>query len=91
MTITLPPDLEASIAELAKRRGETAESFAIGSLREAVAHVSLEPTAADGSLYDALKPFIGIVSGDGCAHGRDTGRAFADLLVEDLERKRQRQ
>lgn len=86
-TITLPDDLARRLADVAKLRGTTAEQVALEGLRQAfpvVAPETIEPPG--GSLYDFLKDHIGVIDGPCEAFSEDTGRRFADVLVEDRQR-----
>lgn len=88
-TITLPDDLAQRLADAAKLRGTTPEQLALDGLRQAFPVVESEPIAPPaGSLYDFLKNHIGVIDGPREAFSDDTGRRFADGLVEDSQRSK---
>jgi hypothetical protein len=83
-TITLPPDVEASLIEQARKQGKTPEGLAIDTLRK-----SLVPDIQlGGSLFDFLSEYIGTVNGSTEMLSEKTGEQFTDLLVEKQQRAR---
>ena len=82
-TITLPPEVEASLAEAARKKGTTPESLAVESLRQLFvpAGPTSEPPTAK-TLYDHLDGFIGKFDGTGEAFSENCGKRFADALAE---------
>jgi hypothetical protein len=95
--ITLPPELEAPLAEAARRQGTSPELLAIESLRKQFAPTP-QPngveTAAEGkTLYDVLKDYIGAIDSSEIVPGganlsEDSGKKFTQLLLEKQRRKR---
>lgn len=61
-SITLPPDLEDSLAEEARRLGTTPELLALESLRRQFAPKSTA-NAPGESLFDFLSGYVGRVDG----------------------------
>jgi hypothetical protein len=82
--ITLPPELEAPLAEAAKRQGTSPELLAIESLRKQFAPTpppnGTEISAEGKTLYDVLKDYIGAIDGVSEPLSEDTGRRFSELL-----------
>jgi hypothetical protein len=85
MTITLPPEIEAPLAEQARQRGTTPESLAVETLRQAFQKPAEEPPPG-GTLYDALKDYSGVVEGTGESFSENCGERFTDYLVEKKRR-----
>lgn len=95
MTITLPPDLERSLGEEARKCGTTLEQFVVSELRERYARPtetrangSSDPGAAGGggeTLLDFLEGYVGVVEGPADL-SKDTGKQFTDIVVEKHER-----
>lgn len=82
-SITLPPDLEGTLAEEARRLGTTPESLALDSLRKLFASKSSpDPFPAGQTLFDFLSGCIGRVSGTSEALSENCGQRFAEGLVE---------
>ncbi len=84
-TITVPPDLEARLAEEALRRDSTPEAVAIDELRRrfpAAQQGAVRAPAPGQTMYDFLKDYIGVVEGSGEAFSEDCGRRFAEGLEE---------
>lgn len=81
-TITLPPDIEKSLAEQARERGTTPELLAINSLRAIFA----PPVPHDGhegdTLYDFLLGYVGTIDGTTEALSEHTGQRFTEGLVD---------
>jgi hypothetical protein len=78
-TITIPPEIEASLADAARKKGITPESLAVENLRK---HFS--PTEPDQTktLHDYLAGYIGAVEGTGEALSENCGEKCTDWLVE---------
>ncbi len=81
LTVTLTPDLEAALAEQARRAGTTPERLALESLRSQFLPVPPHDPA-EGSLAEFLDGFVGCIrSAEGEPGGAQTspagGRAFA--------------
>jgi hypothetical protein len=85
-TITLPPDLEARLAEEARRSGATPEQLALDGLRRLFAPPVVE--ANGSSLFDFLAGHIGTVAGSTEPLSEDCGRRFADGMLEKHLRER---
>lgn len=91
MTITLPPDLERSLEEEARKNGTTLEQFVVDDLRkryarsEEIEKRTSEPESG-GTLYDLLKDHIGTWDGPAEPLSEDTGRRFGEMLEEDHAR-----
>ena len=65
-TITLPPDIEAPLAEEAQRQGTTTELLALDNLRKLFPSSPPEttPPLQDGeTLYDFLQGYVGTIDG----------------------------
>src|SRR5438874_9725261 len=80
-TITLPADIEASLAEEARRRGTTPEAVALDSLRKLFIASSIknEPGNSD-TLFDFLNGFMGTVHGVAEPFSEKCGERFAEGL-----------
>ena len=86
--ITLPPDVEALLAEEARKQGTTPERLALDYLRRKFAlPSSAETPGSADSLFDFLSGYVGTVSGTSEALSENCGRRFADGLID---RQRQR-
>ena len=88
-SITLPPDLEAPLAEEARRLGTTPELLALDSLRQQFAPKtgSGQPATA-GNLFDFLSGYVGRVSGTPEILSENCGQRFADGLAEKYQQGR---
>ena len=75
LTIEVPDELAAPLADQAARRGTTAEALALDHLRALV-------FPPPGSLLEFLGSRVGSVAGTGEAHSQDGGRRFADGLAD---------
>jgi hypothetical protein len=89
VTITLPPELERTITEQAQRNGTTPELFLLDDLWERfMTEKQPEPPVVEGqTMADFLKDYIGCVDSsetypEGSRLSEDTGRKFAELMVE---------
>ena len=88
-TITLPPDIERSLAEEAQRRGTTPELLAVDCLRKQfVPATATDKRAESETLFDFLSGYIGAVSGATEALSENCGQRFAKGLVEKQRRGR---
>jgi hypothetical protein len=78
-TITLLPEIEAPLADAARKRGMTPESLAVETLRQ-----NFPPSEPDRAttLYDYLAGYIGAVEGTGESLSENCGEKFTDWLVE---------
>lgn len=79
MTFTVPPELEVSLADEARRRGITPERLVLEGVRK-VLPIGLSK-AAGVSLLDTLAGHVGSVAGTGEAFSRNGGERFADGLA----------
>ena len=82
MTITLPPDIEAPLAEEADRKGTTPERLAVDSLRMLFAPPAEELPSGDETLFDFLAGYVGTVDGSTEPLSEDCGRRFAEGMAE---------
>src|SRR5688500_19585338 len=88
MVIELTPDLEQALTAEAGRQGTSPELLALDTLREK--YVKAEPpedAGAEGTPYDLLKDYIGVVDSrdlipGGAQMSTDTGRKFTEILLE---------
>ncbi len=88
-TITLPADLEAPLREEARKQGTTTEAVALDSLRKLFgSSVTKEEPSNEGSLFDFLKGYSGMVNGTSEPLSERCGERFADGLVEKQQRGR---
>lgn len=76
LTIEVPDELAAPLADQAARRGTTPEALALDHLR------ALVTPPPPGSLLEFLGDRVGAVAGTGEAYSQDGGRRFADGLAE---------
>jgi hypothetical protein len=85
-TITLPPEIEAPLAEEARKQGTTPELLALDKLRGLYASTQLEKTEElqneEGTLFDLLQGYVGTVEGTTEALSEHTGKRFAEGMVE---------
>jgi DNA-binding transcriptional ArsR family regulator len=100
MVITLTPEIEQALHELAKKQGTTVEFLALKTLRERLFTSKLQPVAkqskkrpASNTLADFLTGYIAVL--DSSEFGKDrghmskhTGKTFADILLEKRRRGR---
>ena len=89
VTITLTPELEQAVAERAQRNGTTPELFLLNDLQERYLPTEpLKTPAIEGqTMADFLKDYIGCIDSsatypEGSRLSEDTGRKFAELMVE---------
>ncbi|HEY2882236.1 MAG TPA: hypothetical protein VGJ15_07370 [Pirellulales bacterium] len=95
-TITIPPEIEAPLAEAAKRQGTTAELLALESLRERFVCQGSDQEAPREAknLAEFLQGYVGVIHGErnhpsGTPWSEDTGKKFTELLVEQRRQKQQ--
>jgi hypothetical protein len=95
MDITLTPELEAALAEQARRQGVTPQQLALDSLRRQFVAVpeSERDTTYQGTLADFLADSIGSLHSSeyrsGGARMSDAkGRAFAEHLLKKRQQGR---
>ena len=80
-TITLPTELEASLAEEARRQGTSLELLAVESLRRMYApEGSAAAPTNGGTLADFLQGYIGTIAGVCEPLSEDTGRRYTEML-----------
>lgn len=84
LTISLPPDIEESLIEEARRQGTSPERLALESLRKLFTPVP--PTGEGATLFDFLDGYIGTVEGSTEAFSENCGQHFADDLEERQRR-----
>ncbi len=80
VTVRFPRQLEEQIKTAAARQGETESEF----IREASAQRAATVLSSDARAR--LSSMIGAVCSESGSGARDTGRAFADVLVEKRQR-----
>ena len=100
MVITLTPDIEQALNEIAERQGTTVEFLALKTLRERLftsAPQSVAPQSkkrhAPNTLADLLTGYIGVLDSSELAKesghlSKNTSRMFADILLEKRRRGR---
>ena len=98
MIITLTPEIESDLNELAEKQGTTIELLAIRTLRERLpilkAKFGLAKTSGRNSvktLADLLTRYIGVFDSSEFVRGGaqmsvSTGKKFADILLEKRRR-----
>jgi hypothetical protein len=90
ITITIPADLQATLAEAARAREMAPEKLAIECLRKALAtQNSTAEAPPEGTLADFLAGFIGTVDGTAEALSEDTGVRFRSILERKYQRNEQ--
>lgn len=80
MTIQLPPDLERSLQDEARKRGTTLEECAVELLRNGLPKRPAVQEGEGETLYDFLAPFIGTWDGPAEPLSEDTGRKFGEIV-----------
>ena len=86
-TITLPPEIEETVAQQAQRQGTTTELLALDVLRKTFPPAIEPPEEKAGtSLFDLLSGHIGVIHSSehvpgGAQVATDSGRKFADGMV----------
>jgi hypothetical protein len=92
VTIALPADLEAPLADEARRKGITPEELAVETLRATfAAPAPPEATAATApagddagprTLYDFLAPYLGTIEGTSENLSEESSERFLEDLLE---------
>jgi hypothetical protein len=88
VTITLTSELEKAVAEEAAQKGTTVELLTLDALQERFLRSSSTKKLPEGAtLADALADYIGAINTKvkypgGSTLSEDTGRKFAQLMVE---------
>jgi len=89
VNITLTPDIEQVLSQVAKKQGATVESIILKTLRECFFQKESKKTERSemNNLADMLKEDIGTIdSGEivqgGARMSTNTGKRFADILAE---------
>ena len=87
--ITLPPELEKTLVEEARRLGTTPELLAVESLRRLfVSQAEPDSSALGETLFDFLSGHIGKINGTTEALSENGSQHFADDLVDRHEQGR---
>ncbi|MGE3820875.1 MAG: hypothetical protein AB7I30_15790 [Isosphaeraceae bacterium] len=81
-TISLPPDLDRSLSEEARRLGKTPESLALETLRERFTPPAGVPPPGE-TLLDFLEGYVGTVDGTSEALSERCGERFAEGIAQD--------
>ena len=87
-TITLPPEIEQSVARQAERQGTTTEVLALDALRRMFAPAEEPPSEKRASsLYDLLEAHIGVIQSSeivpgGAQMATDSGEKFAEGMMQ---------
>jgi hypothetical protein len=81
-TIILPPDIEGPLTEQARQRGTTPEQLVLDSLRMLFVPATTDPETEEGTLYDYLSGYIGVISGSSVALSENGGAHFTEGLIE---------
>lgn len=84
-SVRLDPETEALIARLAKRHRQSRAWV----VREAVAKYAVDERS-EQSLYERMKPYIGIVSGGDPHLSENTGKRFTELVKAKARARRSR-
>lgn len=89
MNITLTPDIEQILVEMAKKQEATVESIVLKTLRECLFHKEGKEgkLSERNNLGDMLKGYVGTIdSGEvvqgGAQMSANTGKRFADILAD---------
>ncbi len=98
MVITLTPEIETTLNELAEKQGTTIELLALRTLRERLSVLKAKSVRTEKgrqkrakTLADMLKGYIGIFDSSefvkgGAQMSVNTGRKFAEILLEKRRR-----
>lgn len=86
-TITLPPEIEQSVARQAERQGTTTELVILDTLRRMFAPASEEPDTPP-TLYDFMQGLTGTVDGSAEPYSENCGEKFADGLIQKQQEGR---
>lgn len=94
MTITLTPELEQALEQRARQQGTTPEVLAIDSLTKTYLPRAAFPTEEGETLANYWADYIGTIDSTefvpgGANLSEDTGRKFAELMVEKYRKGRQ--
>jgi hypothetical protein len=92
MVITLTPEIEQTLNELAEKQGTTIELLALSAIREKIARIKNRKRKVK-TLADRLAPYIGVISSSefvpgGANMSVDSGKAFAQGLLEKRKQGR---
>ena len=88
-SITLPPDLQGSLEEEARRLGTTAELLALEGLRRLFGTKPIADQPLPGqTLFEFLSGQIGRVNGTTEALSENCGQRFAEGLAENRRQRR---
>jgi len=94
MVITLTPEIEQALNELAEKQGTTIESLALNTLRERLFVPKAKPIRrttnkqqSAKTLADLLTGYIGVIDSSefikgGAQMSINTGKKFTDILLE---------
>ena len=85
-TITLPFEIEQSLAEAAKRHGTTPERLALEGLRKLYGPEGAASTIDQSNLLEFLNGYVGTVAGSSEAFSERCGERFADGLAKDQKK-----
>jgi hypothetical protein len=89
ITIALPPEVEAKLAEEARRRGTTPELLAADCLVDRLGSQPTGKPSGDGTtLFDFLAGYVGAVSGSSEPFSEQCGHRFGLGLAESERRSR---
>jgi hypothetical protein len=93
VTITLPPELEQVVTERAHGQGTTPELLVIDSLEKLYLSPAVPPVEDEKTLADYWADYIGTVDSSELVPGganlsQNTGRKFAELMVEKYRKTR---
>ncbi len=94
MVISLTPDIEQVLREMARQQGTTIEFLALKALRERLFPAAAQPVVqqankqpAPSTSADFLKGYVGVLDSgelrEASGHlSQQTGKRFADILAE---------
>jgi hypothetical protein len=81
-TITLPPEIEAPLADAARKKGTTPESLAVETLRQHFPPAAKNADATEAkNLFEYLADYIGKIDGPADLSEK-RGEYFTDYLVD---------
>ena len=86
VTIALPSDIEGPLTEQARKRGMTPEQLAVETLRSTFTSGAATGEPDRGTLFDFLSGYVGTVEGSAENLSQDSGRLFAEGLLEKQRR-----
>jgi len=88
ITITLPAEVEAPLEEEARKQGTTPELLAVDCLRNRFSpQASTAKSDENESLLDFLSGYAGTVGGTSEPLSEDSGKRFAEGLLEKQRRR----